>query len=313
MQQSIKQKIALIPFVCGAGASTGGCERGPVDLEQYGLQDYLTGRGYDAVWQDSPAALYDGPMGEAAHKDLPPPGAPERKEITLFHCRYLRDQVAAAIRANKKPVTIGGDHTMAAGSLAGLAQARHAHGRIGVVWIDAHADINTPESSPSGSWHGMPLAALTGRGDADFCALAGGKQAIDPAHIVYLGLRDVDPPEQALIDDDNIFCLTMDDIHKIGIVAAFDQAMAHLAGKVDHLALSLDLDAFDPAEAQSVGTPVPDGFKSSDLLPVLRKLVTDHDFDLVEVTEYNPTLPGRDATVTLARDAIESLVPQPSS
>ncbi|MGV0034084.1 MAG: arginase family protein, partial [Candidatus Azotimanducaceae bacterium WSBS_2022_MAG_OTU7] len=194
--------ISLIPFVCGAGASTEGSEQGPIDLLQRGLQKDLQASGADVEWVESPVAVFDREHGAAAYQDLPALGTDGRKEIVMHHCCYLRDKVVATINQGRLPITLGGDHSMAAGSIAGLAQARQAHGKIGVIWIDAHADINTPENSASKALHGMPVAALLGMGDDDFKSIGGlDKPVLEPHHIFYLGLRDVETAEQEYLDE----------------------------------------------------------------------------------------------------------------
>lgn len=290
----------LIPFVCGAGASTAGCEQGPVMMKREGLAEALAARGIPCRWAVDPEALYSEPTGAAAHAALPPLGDARRKALVLHHCSDLRDRVEAAVRAGDIPVTLGGDHAMAAGSIAGLARAKNAHGRIGVLWIDAHADINTPATSPSQAFHGMPVAALLGQGDADFTALGGGSRPVlQPQHIFYLGLRDLDEGEIAAMELMNIGHMTAREVLEAGYAAALERAIAHISEGTDYLFLTLDLDAFDPEVAPAVGTPVPDGFRRGDFLPALRDAVANNIFAGFEVTEFNPTLAGAGQTYDL--------------
>ena len=167
------RNISLIPFVCSAGGQIAGSERAGVDLKDAGLVETLQKAGIPIDWQVDPHEIYARPFGEAAHKALPPLGSAERKAIVVAHCRWLREQVESAAEAGALPVTIGGDHTMGLASIAAVATARRARGDTGLIWIDAHADINTPETSPSQALHGMPLAALLGMGDPDYVAVAG--------------------------------------------------------------------------------------------------------------------------------------------
>lgn len=301
------KSVRLIPFLCGAGGSIPGCEQGPAALQRFGLQDYLQQQGIDAIWQENPEELYK-QKSKDQHDTLPPLGSDERRDIVLEHCAYIRDQVMTTLKENNLPVTIGGDHAMALGSIAGLAQAKKAHGRIGVLWVDAHADLNTFETSPSKALHGMPLAALLGLGDEEFVAIGGDKPVLKPEHIAYIGLRDVDPGETKRIDEMNIISYNMKDVVETGIETVFSAAIEKISPHVDHLFLSIDLDGFDPSEAPSVGTPVSDGFHRDTLFPVLKDLVQQYDFDVIEIAELNPTLPGAEQTMALTRDMLGVLL-----
>ena len=293
-------KTVLIPFVCGAGASMPGCEQGPVAMKRRGLADALAARGLDCRWAADPEDIYAAADGAAAHKHLPPPGDPARDALVLRHCAALRDHVVAAVRAGDTPVTLGGDHAMAAGSVAGLAMAKGAHGRIGVLWIDAHADINTPATSPSQALHGMPVAALLGKGQAAFAALGGERQPVlRPEHVFYMGLRDVDDGEADAMELMGIGHLTARQVMDMGYEKAFAVALDRISEGTDYLFLSLDLDVFDPAIAPAVGTPVPGGFRRGDFLPALADVVARNTFAGFEIAEYNPVLPGADETYDL--------------
>ncbi len=304
----MKKKIKFIAHVCGAGGSTPGAEQGPVDVARSGIVSDLNSRGLDVEWEEHPDSLYNGKTGKAAHDKLPALGSDKRKNLVLWHCRNSRDAVMKAMAEGSLPVMIGGDHAMAAGSIAGLALARKAHGRIGLIWVDAHPDLNTPDTSPSGALHGMPVAALLGMGDDDFKNLGGDKPVLRPEHVCYIGIRDIDPDEKSLLNRLPINSFPMKDIKKGGVKAAFDRAMASLAGKVDYLVLSLDMDVFDPKDAPSVGTPVQGGFDRQELLDVLADLARSRKIDLIEVAEYNPTLKGKARTRLLLRDSLRALL-----
>lgn len=292
--------IVLIPFVCGAGASTLGCEQGPVAMKRAGLADALTARGLPAAWAVDPEELYAQPDGAAAHADIAPLGDPARRALVLRHCAALRDRVEAVVAAGDIPVTLGGDHAMAAGSIAGFARAKNAHGRIGVLWIDAHADLNTLATSPSQAFHGMPVAALLGQGDHEFAALGGGAlPVLRPEHLFYIGLRDLDDGEVAAMELMNIGHMSARQAMAMGLPAALRAAVARIAEGTDYLFLSLDLDSFDPEVAPAVGTPVTGGFRRGELLPALRDLVTENVFSGFEIAEFNPTLPGVEETYDL--------------
>jgi arginase len=302
-------KVALIPFACGAGASVAGGERGPSDLKAFDIAGHLARAGVAAEWLRDPDEILASPAyGARAHKALPPHGSSERREFVLWHCAQLRDAVEEAIRAGMLPVTLGGDHTMAAGSVAGLARARAAHGRIGLIWVDAHPDLNTWETTSSKAMHGMPVAALLGMADETFSGLGGGKAVLNPRHVHYIGIRDIDPGERAYIEQLGIRHVNVAQALVKGIEETFREAIEALRAEVDYLALSIDIDNFDPADAPAVGSPVPEGFHAGEMLPVLRAMAADYRFDLIEVTEYNPALPGKEKTRALVRDVLDALL-----
>lgn len=197
---------------------------------------------------------------------------------------------------------------MAAGSIAGFARAKGAQGRVGVLWIDAHADINTPESSLSDAYHGMPVTALLGMGDPDFAALGGGKPVLLPANIFYIGLRDLDPAEVKTLDDLAISRFTMDQVNEIGVEKALRDAVSHLSAHTDHLFVTFDLDALAPEHVPATGTPVDGGMNKREFLGALRSLVRDYDFEAIEIAEYNPTLDGREKTMKTIRDVLEAFL-----
>ena len=297
--------LTLIPYLCGAGASTPGCQYGPLDLKHHHFDRGLLSAGFENTgWIDDPETYFkDSEYGLKGQEEYPPLKSDRRKAIVAYHCRYLAQRVEQTLKTGNRPMTIGGDHSMAAGSVAGLVRAKQSHGKTGLIWIDAHPDLNTDETSPSGALHGMPIAALLGIGDPDFATLAGPTPALKPEHIFYIGIRDIDDGEQNYITKHDIPGLTGAEVRETGIAAAIDTALETLRPKVDHLALSFDLDSLDPSDAPAVGTPVKGGIPLNDLVPVWQKMLRDVEFDLIEIAEFNPTLDG----VNTTRAAIYSL------
>lgn len=304
------RSVRLIPYVCGAGASKPGQERGPLALQNNGLLEAVRGQGLDVSWQDDPARLFESsPWGRAFHESLPPRGDPARLQAVLWHTTYIRDQVRAVLGAGVLPVTIGGDHSMAAGSVAGLAQAYGAQGRIGLLWIDAHADINTPQTTVTQALHGMPIAALLGKGDPALIALGGGdRPVLDPRHICYIGLRDVDPPEVDALRALGITAFWMADVVRDGLQNVLEQALAVIRRDTDRLFLSIDLDAFDPQDAPGVGSPEPGGLRAAEALPLLGAAARQVSFDVIEIAEYNPVYEREGKTAALVEDLLEKLL-----
>ncbi len=288
--------ISLIPYICGAGASNTGAEQAFADLERRGLEKDLRALGMDAEW------VRTLPLEQGLYQDLPARGTKERDRIVIDHCVSIRDAVADAVTKGRYPVTLGGDHSMAAGSVSGFAKATKAHGKTGLIWIDAHADINTPATSPSQSLHGMPVAALLGHGRPEYVAMTGGP-VIRPEHVFYIGLRAVDDGEWDFIHDNKIQYRTMEDVSRIGFEQAFAQALKALPG-VEHLVLSLDMDAFDPDDAPSVGSPVKGGLRRDEVLAGLSSFTPS----MLEIAEYNPAFPGTDKTYALLKDVLGAVL-----
>ncbi len=201
------------------------------------------------------------------------------------------------------PIILGGDHSISMGSVAGVSRGK----RTGVLWIDAHTDLNTPEMSPSGNIHGMPLAHLLGKGDERLLNIWGGGNILHPEDIVFIGIRSVDEGERAFIEDQGIKVYTMKDIDKLGMAQVAERALEHLS-HVDQLHVSFDADALDPNEAPGVGTPVTGGltYREAHLLMELladAKVVTS--LDLVEV---NPILDIQNKTAQIMVEMAASLL-----
>ncbi len=301
-------KTKLIPFTCGAGAKTEGCEKGPSALDASGVISYLRDKGFDIDWFENPDALCEDMDVAATHANLPSLGTAERKSLVLSHVKNLCNMVEIAVTDGDFPITFGGDHAMAAGSIAGFTKAKRAQGRVGLIWVDAHPDLNTLETSPSNAYHGMPVASLLGMGDSSFSALGAsddGTPALLPEHVCYMGIRDIDAGEEAYMQELGIRRYDMAKIHEMGVAAAFADAIEYLAPKVDYLCLSFDIDSLDPSEGLSVGTRVDDGFKKAEIFPVLADMLSKYRFDMFEIAEYNPTLEGETTTRAIIYELLE--------
>ncbi len=204
-------------------------------------------------------------------------------------CQALADEVSVAIEREELAVVLGGDHALAAGSIAG---ASRASGQLGLLWFDSHADMNTPEMSPTGHLHGMSLAAALGDGPESLTHLADSVPAVSDGSICLLGVRDLDPGERSLIAERGIWMLTMEEWHDIGIGAGVARALAHLTSQgVTGVHVSFDLDVLDPLVLPGTGTPVAGGLSYREASEALRRLRDwigpIHSVDWVEL---NPAL-----------------------
>lgn len=219
----------------------------------------------------------------------------------------IADKVEADCEAGHFPLVLGGDHAQAIGTVSGLSRYWKKRGkRVGVVWVDAHTDMNTPDSSPSGNIHGMPLAALLGYGPSDLTTLAGDGPALDPRDVAIIGARDVDSTEIPLVKETGVRVYTMSELDQRGtslcVTEAFERVLADTAG----VHLSFDLDGVDPNDAPGVGTPVPGGLSLRESHLVCEAASSSGKLLGMELVELNPTLDHANKTGRLAVWLIES-------
>ena len=200
-------------------------------------------------------------------------------------------------------VALGGDHSVSMGTVPGAAAGR----RTGVVWVDAHADLNTPGTSPSGNIHGMPLAHLLGRGDPRLTGVWGGGAALAPEDLVFVGLRSLDEGEKALIHDENIAAYTMKEIDQRGIARVAAEVLERLA-HVDRLHVSFDADALDPDLAPGVGTPVPGGLSYREAHLLMELLADSGRPTSLDLVEVNPILDSQNRSAAILVEMAASLL-----
>lgn len=216
----------------------------------------------------------------------------------------LAQMVDDEIQKDQFPVILGGDHSIAIGSLAGIA--KH-YTNLGVIWYDAHGDLNTSETSPSGNIHGMPLAASLGIGHEKLTNLFGYAPKIKPENIVIVGARSLDPGERELIREKGIKVYTMHEIDRMGMSAVMEETISYLKERTDGVHLSLDLDGLDPSEAPGVGTPVLGGMTYRESHLAMEMLAESELITSLEVVEVNPILDEKNKTATLAVGLMGSL------
>ena len=243
--------------------------------------------------------------------------APEGSRVEDPHARFLSviaglcariaDKVEADCEAGRFPLVLGGDHAQAIGTASGLSRFWKKRGRrIGVVWVDAHTDMNTPDSSPSGNIHGMPLAALLGHGPPELTGLAGEGPALDPRDVVVIGAREVDPTESPLVRETGIRVYTMSELDRRGTGACIDEALEQVGRDTAGIHLSFDLDGLDPGVAPGVGTPVPGGLDLREGHLICETVAETGKLLGMELVELNPTLDQANTTGRLSVWLIES-------
>jgi len=219
-------------------------------------------------------------------------------------CVRLRDRVKQIVLAGATPLVLGGDHSIAMGTVSGVAAA--SDGPLGLLWIDAHADLNTHETTPSGNIHGMPLAMLLGRGHPTLLAIGEAVPVVQPRHTVILGLRDVDAGEADRIRRLGVTILTMKDLDERGLSACLKEALARVTTGTAGFHVSFDMDALDPAVAPGVGTPVPGGLTYREAHFACEVIAETGQLRSLEFVEVNPILDEHNRTGKLAVELIQS-------
>lgn len=290
-------RIVIIGVPADLGAARRGTDMGPSAIRNARLHEALTALGHEVEDLGNlhvPVAESRAVAGERT-RYLP--------EILAF-CQELAEHVAAALHDGRLPLVLGGDHSLAIGSLTGVAEVRP---ETGLIWIDAHGDFNTPETTPSGNIHGMPLAVATGHGDASLCQLGGFSPKVDPRRAVLVAARDLDRAERRLLHGSGVTVFTMKEIDQQGMGAVMAQAIA-IAGAdgANRIHLSLDLDAVDPQFAPGVGTPVAGGLTYREAHLALELLADSGLLGSCEFVEVNPILDQGNQTARMTVELIAS-------
>ena len=295
------RRIKVIGVPLDLGASRRGVDMGPSAVRVAGLEARLEALGHEV--SDSGNIT----VALAETKSAGNQTARYLKEITQT-CARTAEMVEKALNEKMTPVILGGDHSVAAGSVSGVSNFyRKQNQKIGVLWIDAHADINTPETSPSGNVHGMPLAALLGLGPEPLSNLFEYSPKVDPANVVLIGVRDIDATEKENIRRAGITeVYTMRDIDERGMRTVMEEALRAAGRGTVGYHVSLDMDWIDPEDAPGVGTPVRGGatYREAHLA---MEIIADHGRMLaLEVVEVNPVIDEHNRTAALAVELISS-------
>lgn len=222
-------------------------------------------------------------------------------------CRELAARVEKAAAEGKFPLVLGGDHSVAIGTVSGMSACYRKSGRkLGVIWMDAHTDMNTPRTSPSGNVHGMPLACLVGHGPKELTGINGYAPKVHPRNVVLVGIRDVDLDEKPVVRTSGVRVFTMRDIDERGMRAVMEEAARIALDGTDGIHLSLDMDGVDPDEAPGVGTPVRGGFSYREAHLAMEILCDTRMVRSMEVVEVNPVLDTANRTALLGVELVLS-------
>jgi len=294
------QKIRIIGVPMDLGASRRGVDMGPSALRVAGLQARIKQLGYQVedIGNISVKQPEEMSYGEKRAKYL--------AEIADA-CKDLGSLVEKSLEENLIPIVLGGDHSIAAGSLSGVASHfKKKEKRIGLIWLDAHGDINTPESSPSGNVHGMPLAAAMGYGAAELVELLEFKPKVEAQNISLVGIRELDSQEKKLAKKSGVHVFTMRDIDERGMREVMSDALKYAMDDTGGIAISLDMDFVDPSDAPGVGTPVRGGATYREAHLAMEMIADTEAMVSLEVVEINPVIDEHNRTALLGVELVLS-------
>jgi arginase len=289
-----------VPLDLGAGRR--GVDMGPSALRGAEIHARVRELGYDV------ADLGD---LEVSIQETRDPGDPKLKYLKEIRqtCEALRDSVDKVLGEGRMPIVLGGDHSLAMGSIAGAAQFhRKKKKKIGLVWFDAHGDMNTPETSPTGNIHGMPLAVALGLGEPSLVELAGKSPMVEGSRAAVVGLRDVDAAERGNIKETGIGAFTMRDIDERGMRTVMEEAIKRASTGTAGIHVSFDVDGIDPDFAPGVGTPSPGGISYREAHLAMEMLADTGLVMSAEIVEVNPILDHRNNTAKLGVGLLASLL-----
>jgi arginase len=288
-------KIRIIELPLDFGANRRGSDMGPSAMRLAGLKETLSALGHQCS-ENFPGI--PAPVMEFAEEG--DPGVKFLAPITEA-CSRLAAETEKALDEGYFPLILGGDHSIAIGSLSGLgAFYKKQKLRWGCLWIDAHGDFNTQDTSPSGNIHGMILAAACGFGHRELTGLYGDFVKLDPARTALAGVRDLDPEEKVLMRKAGVTVYTMTDIDRRGIADAAGNIISFFRERVDRLHVSVDMDAMDPGVAPGVGIPLSGGFSHREVLLLAEELADSGLLGSAEIVEVNPVLDVRNQTARMA-------------
>lgn len=299
MNPQLCKHISILGVPMDLGADRRGVDMGPSAIRCAGLECRLERLGY-AVHDEGDLTV----RRAKAYSTVPESNLKYLYEIVRVNAG-LAEAVAGIARQGRFPLVLGGDHSIAIGTLAGML--RHKE-KIGVIWYDSHSDVNTADTSPSGNIHGMALAVAMGYGHPALAGLNGMRPKIRPEHVAIVGARSLDPGEQRFLKEKGIAVYTMHEIDRLGISRVMEQALETVTRGTDGVHMSFDLDSLDPRDAPGVGTPVQAGISLRESLLAM-ELVSDAGVVVsAEFVEVNPTLDVRNRTAEAAVELITSLL-----
>lgn len=294
------EKIRIIGVPMDLGQSRRGVDMGPSALRVAGLQARLKQLGRQV--EDSGNV----PVRQPEEQHYGDKSAKYLEEISEA-CKGLAEAVKKTLDEDLVPLVLGGDHSIAVGTTAGAAaHFQKKSKRVGMIWLDAHGDMNTPESSPSGNVHGMPLASIMGYGPPELTDLGGIKPMVEPHNVVLVGIRDLDSKERKLVKDSGVHVFTMRDVDERGMREVMAEALRFAGDDTAGITVSLDMDFVDPTDAPGVGTPVRGGATYREAHLALEMIADSKSMVSFELVEINPVIDVHNTTASLGVELILS-------
>jgi len=289
-------RMVGVPMDLGAGRR--GVDMGPSAIRIAGVGPSLRQLGY--VVED------DGDVGVPAPETRAPGDEKARYLEPIYHvCNRLRLRVRRALEHGETPVVLGGDHSIAIGTVSGVAEHYREQGqKIGLIWVDAHGDMNTPDSSPSGNIHGMPLATVLGLGHPRLVGMGGFSPKVDKDNVCLIGLRDIDDTERDIVRESGIHAYTMRDVDERGMRSIMAEAIGFASNGTSGFHVSFDLDGMDPHDVPGTGTPVKGGIDWREANLLMEMVSDTGKMRSLEVTELNPILDVKNQSGEVAVDLI---------
>lgn len=298
--KKFNKKIGLIGFPMDLGADRRGVDMGPSAIRYANLEEKLENLGYKVTdFGDIEVQILETQKVKNSKLKYLPEIAKTSKILSL--------KVENLLLKNYFPLIIGGDHATAIGTIAGISKyCRDRRKTLGIIWIDAHADMNTSETTPSGNIHGMPLAVALGLGDKTLTHLNGFSPKVRRENVALIGIRDVDFYEAQTIKKHNLNVYTMTEIDKMGIHRIITKVLNDFKSRVDYIHISFDMDGIDPDYAEGVGTPVPGGLTYRESQLLMENVAQCGCMNSLEILEVNPILDTKNKTAYLATELILS-------
>lgn len=300
----MSKEINIFGYGTGLAASVPGCQMGPNLLQQQ-----------KAVIQNVFTQLGNQHINFCWHEFLQLQGAvaDDAKDVDKFSliadiCQRLATQIEQAVSQQKFFLALGGDHSMAIGTWSGAHQVLNAYGNIGLIWFDAHLDSHTPQTSFSGSIHGMPVAALLGHGDERLISILNSQPKILPQHLCLIGIRSYEPAEKKLLERLGVRIFYMKEVQQRGLSAVLQEALSIAKTNTVAYGISIDIDAIDPKDAPGIGSPEPGGLLANDLIDQLSGIIADPKLLGVEIAEFNPRFDNDNKTLQLIFKLVQSII-----
>jgi arginase len=294
-------KVEIIGYDSGWGCRDYRCEDGPATVQMDRVLNKLRHFGIDAKWRGALSIKFLGRHDELTAKEKTLP-------LVVEGTRRLFNHVKHALENKNTPIVIGGDHSSAIGTWAGAVTALNAHQNFGLIWLDAHLDAHTYETSHQGKWggwwHGQPVTALLGYGLPELKNIGGTTPKISPKHMSMIGIHSFEPAEEEFVKKHNVRVYYLDEVKKRGFKAVYEESLLRATEGTAGFGLTIDLDCFDSSEAPGVGSPESKGLHAADVLPIIKATARHPLFSALEIAEFNPYKDKDNKT----RDLIEKII-----